>query len=234
MSYQSEPQAAYILHTRPYRETSLIADLFTLEEGRVSVVVKGARSARSKLRAVMQPFTPLMVSWRGRNELKSLIQAEAVAAPLFLKGSSLMCGLYVNELLERLLQPFDPHPQLYVYYQYVLNELLAADDIELALRTFEQQLLKQLGFQFDISHCQPDAVYRYLPERGFIRISLPGEAIRPQCFTGEQLQGVIAEQYQKPEIRRAAKRLMRLALEARLGEKPLRSRQLFQSVTTGR
>ena len=234
MSYQSETHAAYILHTRPYRETSLIADLFTLEQGKVSVVVKGARSARSKLRAVMQPFTPLMVAWRGRNDLKSLVQAEAVAAPLFLKGDALMCGLYVNELLERLLQPFDAYPQLYVYYQYVLNELLAADDIELALRTFEQQLLKQLGFQFDTGHCQKQQIYHFQPERGFVETPQPGARIRPECFTGEQLLGVVEERYQQPEIRRAAKRLMRLALEARLGNKPLRSRQLFQSYSVAK
>lgn len=228
MSYQVEAQAAYVLHTRPYRETSLLVDFFTLEQGKVSAVVKGARSPRSRMRAMMQPFTPLQINWRGRNELKSLLQAEAVAAPVMLRGTALMCGLYVNELLERLLQPADPHPELYVYYQYVLNELLSGQDIELALRTFEQQLLQQLGYQFDVSHCLPERIYRYDPAQGFVAVSQVTAAIRPACFTGEQLQGVVSEQYQRPEIRRAAKRLIRLALEAQLGSKPLRSRELLQ------
>ncbi|MBQ0755522.1 MAG: DNA repair protein RecO [Amphritea sp.] len=228
MSYQVDAQAAYVLHTRPYRETSLLVDLFTLEQGKISAVVKGARSPRSRMRAMMQPFTPLQVSWRGRHELKTLTQAEAVAAPLFLKGDSLICGLYVNELLERLLQPSDSHPQLFVYYQYVLNELREAKDIELALRTFEQHLLQQLGFQFDVQGCQPEVVYRYDPTQGFIPIVQLNEKIRPFCFTGEQLVGIVGEQYQRPEIRRAAKRLMRLALEQQLGSRPLRSRELLQ------
>ncbi|WP_299194484.1 DNA repair protein RecO [uncultured Amphritea sp.] len=231
MSYQVEAQAAYVLHTRPYRETSLLVDLFTLEQGKVSAVVKGARSPRSRMRAMMQPFTPLQVSWRGRHELKTLIQAEAVAAPLFLKGSALICGLYVNELLERLLQPSDPHPQLYVYYQYVLNELRAATDIELALRTFEQHLLQQLGYQFDVQQCQPALIYRYEPSQGFIPVSQVTESLKPFCFSGDQLQGIVAEAYHRPEIRRAAKRLMRLALETQLGSRPLRSRELLQGYT---
>ncbi|MBN1008514.1 DNA repair protein RecO [Amphritea pacifica] len=231
MSYQVEAQAAYVLHTRPYRETSLLVDLFTLEQGRVSAVVKGGRSPRSRMRAMMQPFTPLQVSWRGRHELKTLIQAEAVASPMFLKGSALICGLYVNELLERLLQPSDPHPRLYVYYQYVLNELLAASDIELALRTFEQQLLQQLGYQFDVQQCMPEVVYRYEPSQGFIAVAQITETLKPFCFSGEQLLGIVAEQYHRPEIRRAAKRLMRLALETLLGHRPLRSRELLQGYT---
>lgn len=228
MSYQVDAQAAYVLHTRPYRETSLLVDLFSLEQGKISAVVKGARSPRSRMRAMMQPFTPLQISWRGRHELKTLTQAEAVAAPLFLKGDSLICGLYVNELLERLLQPSDSHPQLFVYYQYVLNELREAKDIELALRTFEQHLLQQLGFQFDVQDCQPEVVYRYDPTQGFMPITGLSEKIRPFCFTGEQLVGIVGEQYQRPEIRRAAKRLMRLALEQQLGSRPLRSRELLQ------
>ncbi len=228
MSYQVDAQAAYVLHTRPYRETSLLVDLFTLEQGKISAVVKGARSPRSRMRAMMQPFTPLQISWRGRHELKTLTQAEAVAAPLFLTGDSLICGLYVNELLERLLQPSDSHPQLFVYYQYVLNELRESRDVELALRTFEQHLLQQLGFQFDVQGCQPEVVYRYDPTQGFIPVTLLSEKIRPFCFTGEQLVGIVGEQYQHPEIRRAAKRLMRLALEQQLGNRPLRSRELLQ------
>ncbi|MDX2423355.1 MAG: DNA repair protein RecO [Amphritea sp.] len=228
MSYQVEAQAAYVLHTRPYRETSLLVDLFTLEQGKVSVVVKGARSPRSRMRAMMQPFTPLQINLRGRHELKTLLQAEAVAAPVFLKGDALICGLYVNELLERLLQPSDPHPHLYVFYQYVLNELLAATDIELALRTFEQQLLQQLGYQFDVQECKPETIYRYESARGFVSVSQLSDALRPFCFSGDQLIGIVAEQYHRPEIRRAAKRLMRLALETQLGNRPLRSRELLQ------
>ncbi len=131
--------------------------------------------------------------------------------------------------MERLLQPLDYHPQLFVYYQYVLNELREGRDVELALRTFEQHLLQQLGFQFDVKDCQSEAFYLYDPTRGFILITQVNEKLRSHCFSGEQILGIVGEQYQRPEIRRAAKRLMRLALEQQLGNKPLRSRELLQS-----
>ncbi len=226
MSVQPDAQVAYVLHSRPYRDTSLLVDLFTLEQGKINAVVKGARSPRSKFRAVLQPFTPLLVGWRGRHELKTLTQAESISPPLFLSGTGLMCGLYVNELLQRLLQPSDPHPRLYVYYQYVLNELLSAEDIEVALRVFERQLLQQLGYDFDFQHCQAAQLYDYAPDRGFRVVT--GGARSAQCFTGEQLCAIAAEDYRSADIKRAAKRLMRLAIEALLGHQVLRSRELFQ------
>lgn len=230
MSFQVEAQAAYVLHTRPYRDTSALVDLFTLEQGKISAVVKGARSPRSKFRSVLQPFTPLQVSWRGRHELKTLTQAEPVATPVFLSGTSLLCGLYVNELLERLLQPHDPHPRLYVYYQYVLNELLADTDIELALRVFERHLLQQLGYDFDFSGCRSGQYYRYSAESGFHPVA---SANAVDVFSSEQLQGIAAEEYSSVNVRQAAKRLMRLAIEAQLGAKPLRSRELFKKFSVG-
>ncbi|MEH6577620.1 MAG: DNA repair protein RecO [Amphritea sp.] len=227
MSFQVDAQAAYVLHSRPYRDTSLLVDLFTLEQGKISAVVKGARSPRSRFRAALQPFTPLQVGWRGRHELKTLIQAEPVSAPFFLTGSGLMCGLYVNEMLQRLLQPFDPYPRLYVYYQYVLNELLSGNDIEVALRVFERHLLKQLGYDFDFQHCIAGQLYQYSPESGFRVVA--GNAGRPErCFSGEQLQAIAIEDYARPDTKRAAKRLMRIAIESLLGHHTLRSRELFQ------
>jgi len=225
MSFQVEAQAAYVLHSRPYRDTSALVDLFTLEQGKIRVVVKGARSPRSKFRSILQPFTPLQVGWRGRHELKNLIQAEAVAPPIFLNGSALMCGLYVNELLERLLQSYDPHPKLYVYYQYVLNELLAGKDIEQALRVFERHLLQQLGYDFDLQQCQAGQLYQYSPDSGFRPVTGHGRNI----FSGDELQHIAEENYQQNNVRQAAKRLMRIAFESLLGNKPLRSRELFKS-----
>ena len=160
----TDQQAAYVLHSRPYRDTSLIVDFFTLEHGKVSAVVQGARRPNSKMRASVQPFVPVQIAWRGRNDLKTLTQAEPVAAMIFLKGNALLCGLYVNELLERLLQPFDGHPKLYVYYQYVLNELVAGHDIEGALRTFEHRLLDELGVLPKLEQASDERIYYLQPE----------------------------------------------------------------------
>ena len=155
----AEPTAAYVLHSRPYRDTSLLVDFFTLEQGKVSAVAKGARRPNSKLRSSIQPFVPLQITWGGRQELKSLINAEPVAPTMLLQGNALLCGLYVNELLDRLMLPFDPHPQLYVYYQYVLNELLSGEDIEGGLRTFEHRLLAELGLMPDLSDKKTNQIY---------------------------------------------------------------------------
>lgn len=228
MAFQIDAQAAYVLHSRPYRDTSALVDFFTLEQGKVSAVVKGARNAKSKFRAVLQPFTPLQISWRGRQDLKTLVSAEAVAAPIFLTGSSLLCGLYVNELLERLLQNINPHPKLYVYYQYVLNELLSGEDIEVALRVFERQLLQQLGYDFDFSRCLPERHYCFHPEQGFYQTSPMNRA----AFPSELLHAMSGEEYSQADVRRTAKRLMRQVFDHLLGHQRLRSRELFTKINT--
>ncbi len=230
MDYRVEGQAAYVLHSRPYRDTSLLVDFFTLEHGRLSAVANGARRPNSRLRPILQPFVPLQIGWRGRQELKTLSQAEPVAATLFLKGRALMCGLYVNELLERLLQPFDAHPRLYVYYQYVLNELLKAADIEGALRTFEHRLLLEQGDALDLADKVPDGVYQWNPGSGFRRVTAAPDEGRLRCFYGRHLTAIAEDDYREEVTRRAAKRLMRLLLDHQLGERPLRSRELFQKL----
>ncbi|MDI3323109.1 DNA repair protein RecO [Pontibacterium granulatum] len=228
MEYVVDGQAAYVLHGRPYRDTSLLVDFFTLEHGKVSAVVRGAKRPNSKLRPVIQPFLPLQIGWRGRQELKNLTLAEPVDANPFLSGNALMCGLYVNELLERLLQPLDPHPHLYVYYQYVVNELRSGEDIEGALRTFERRLMMELGHAPDLTDLEPDGIYVYDPGQGVQRIAQPTDQNRMRCFYGRHLQAIEQDSYDQRAVRQAAKRLMRLLIDQLLGDKPLRSRELFQ------
>lgn len=226
----SDPQAAYVLHSRPYRDTSLIVDFLTLEHGKVSAVVQGARRPKSKLRASVQPFVPIQITWRGRNDLKTLTQAEPVAAMLFLHGDALLCGLYVNELLERLLQPFDSLPKLYVYYQYVLNELVSGEDIEGALRTFEHRLLDELGVLPRLEQESADSVYCFSTEHGFVPVGAVTDKNKASCFYGWQLSAIAVDDYSDIQVRRAAKRLMRNLIDRALGHKPLRSRELFQKM----
>lgn len=228
MEYLVDGQAAYVLHSRPYRDTSLLVDFFTLEHGKVNVVVRGAKRPNSKLRPVIQPFLPLQVGWRGRQGLKNLTLAEPVDAHPFLTGTPLMCGLYLNELMTRLLQPLDPHPHLYVYYQYVINELRSGQDIEGALRTFERRLLIELGHTPDLTGLDPDGIYLCEPEQGLQRIAQPTDRNRMRCFYGRHLQAIEQDSYDQPVVRQAAKRLMRLLIDQLLGDKPLRSRELFQ------
>lgn len=222
MPQHAEQAAAFVLHSRPYRETSLLVDLFTLEYGRISVVARGARRSGSARRFTLQPFQALHVSWSGRHELKNLSQAEVpqvMASPV---GNALLCGLYANELLQRLLQPADPHPHLYLYYTYLVHELQQAVDLEGALRTFERQLLEDLGYGVALSHCLPGRYYQYDSQQGMIEVRGDNSS-----YTGESLLAIADDCYELADVRRAAKRLMREALAPLLGAKPLKSRELF-------
>ncbi len=220
---QQAQQAAFVLHFRPYRETSLLVDLFTLNEGRISVVARGARRPGSQLRHTLQPFTLLSVRYRGQQELKTLLSAETAQAVQMLNGKSLLCGLYVNELLERLLHTAAAFPELFVYYQYLLNELRTGVDLEAGLRVFEHQLLKELGVWKELSHLEASS-YVYLAGEG-LTVSRIDTA---NAITTEQLREIEQDQYTDPQVRRAAKMLMRAMLNELLGDRPLRSRSLFE------
>lgn len=229
MNNKVDRQAGYVIHTRAYRDTSMIVDFFTLEHGRISGVVRGARRPNSKTRSLMQPFIPLSLSWQGRSDLKTITLVEAADQPIMLSGQTLMCGLYVNELLQRLLTQSDSFPKLYVYYQYALNELLKADDIEGALRTFERRLLAELGYALAYAEVVPELVYR-VTRQGELKTALTqatSYGAKSQCYLGSHLIAIGQDQYDEPEVRQAAKFLMRQQLSSLLGNKPLRSRELF-------
>ena len=216
-------QAAFVLHTRPYRETSMLVDLFTLNEGRVPVVARGARRAGSQLRASLQPFSLLSVRYKGKDELKTLLSAEVVEFSPGLQGRSLLCGLYANELLERLLLPLVSLPEMFLFYQYLLNELKSAVDLESALRAFEQKLLSELGAWPSVD-CKGAEFFCFEPGEGLIPSSQEVKGAIPANILAQINAGDFADQ----SVRPYAKFLMRRVLSDLLGEKPLRSRALFE------
>jgi len=222
-------QAAYVLHSRPYLETSGIVDLFTLEQGKVSVVAKGLRRPTSKLRGVMQPFVPLHVNWRGKQSLKSLLVAEAIGLNGIIQGNALLCGLYINELLQRLLVPYEPVPRLYVYYQYVINALVSGNDVEGALRTFEHKLLSEIGYALPTDTVLTHQLYYFdLSTWSFRAVIQLNDVMRPLSFSGQQLLDIADDCYETADQRNAAKRLMRLAIDHLTADRPLQSRRLFK------
>src|SRR6185437_10727813 len=123
MTHATLLQPAFVLHTRPYRDTSLLLEIFTPDYGRVSTLARGARGLRSRFKGLLQPFVPLLLSWYGKTELMTLSAAESQGKVLDLTGEKLLCGLYLNELLMRLLHRYDAHPQLYIVYQETLYAL---------------------------------------------------------------------------------------------------------------
>lgn len=223
---------AYLLHRRPYRDTSALIDLLTPEHGRISLVARGARATKSSLRSVLQAFVPLLVSCSGKTDLLTLRSAETQGIGYTLVGKALFSGMYLNELLVRLLHRFDPHPGLYHAYEIALEGLQRATAIEPILRQFEKQLLKELGYALlldkETSTGQPvvpDRWYRY--EIGQGMVVTEADSRHSIVFSGASLLALHHDAYDNEAQLRDAKRLMRLSLAALLGDKPLKSRSLF-------
>jgi DNA repair protein RecO (recombination protein O) len=215
-----------ILHRRPWRETSLWLEVFTLDLGKVALLAKGAR--RRKQSGALQPFQPLWLCWRGKSELGALSAAEVCQPGFPLVGSALYCGLYLNELLCRLLKRYDPHPALYGAYLKTLADLSLGHELEACLRRFEVQLLTEIGYGLILDHeveygakIDPDACYRYDPERGPL-LDAQG------WLHGRTLLALRQGHLESPEVRREAKRLLRQLIDYRLEGQKLASRMLFR------
>lgn len=224
-------QRCFVLHRRPYSESSLILDVFSEEYGRVSLLSKGARSKRSNLKGALQPFTPLLLKWSGSGSLKTLRQAEPISLGLPLTGISLYSAMYVNELIARVLANEIPIPALFHDYLQALTELAQYDNPEPALRRFELALLSAMGYGVDFLHCagtgeviDPTMTYRYREQKGFIA-SVRRDNL---TFMGEELIAISERRFGNKSQLQAAKRFTRIALKPYLGSKPLKSRELFR------
>ncbi|MBB5321497.1 DNA repair protein RecO [Marinobacter oulmenensis] len=230
---QQEP--AYVIHRQPWRETSLLVDLFSLNHGRVSLIARGASRARSPLKAQLQPFQPLMVDWTGRSDLKTLIQVEGRHAPPLGQTKALYSGLYINELLLRVLPAADPHQTLFAAYIETLQSLSSLPpgaDIEPVLRTFECDFAAALGYDFawDLAtdtglRVEAGNEYGYDPGQGIVSADEPGALVRR--LPGSALLALAEGDFRSDDPRRTAKRVMRVLVDFLLQGKPLHSRRLF-------
>ncbi|WP_152221080.1 DNA repair protein RecO [Pseudomonas sp. SCB32] len=227
MSLASSAQAAFVLHSRAYKETSALVDFLT-PQGRLRAVLRGARG---KAGALARPFVPLEAEFRGRSDLKNVVRLEANGIPNLLSGEALFSGLYLNELLIRLLPSEDPHPALFDHYQATLPLLAAGRPLEPLLRAFEWRLLDELGYGFSLESdivgqpVAPDGLYRLLPDSGLE----PVGSLQPGLFQGADLLAMAEADWSAPGALAAAKRLMRQALAPHLGGRPLVSRELFMN-----
>lgn len=227
-----ENQPAFVLHHYPYRETSQIIEIITRDYGRVAMVARGARRPKSALRGVLLAFQPLLISWFGKNELKTLHAAEWQGGVPQLTGLPLMCGFYLNELLLHLLPREDSHPALFSDYYAAIRGLASTVEVAPALRRFEMQLLQSLGYGADLARTstgQPvrhDAYYRFVLQRGLIEVDRPDEI----CLRGATLLNMAAGVYSDAETLYQSKLLMRQLLGHYLGERPLYTRQLLRDL----
>jgi len=219
-------QLAYVLHSRAYRETSALVDFIT-PQGRLRAVL---RSARGKAGTLARPFVPLDIEFRGRGELKNVGRMEAFGVSCWLEGEALFSGLYLNELLIRLLPAEDPHPGVFDHYAATLAALAEGRPLEPLLRSFEWRLLDDLGYGFALDvdvngdPLSADGMYRLQVDAGLERVYL----FQPGQFQGAELLAMAEADWTSPGALSAAKRLMRQALAVHLGGRPLVSRELFR------
>lgn len=223
-------QPGFVLHSYPYKETSLIVDVFTRDHGRIALIAKGAKRPHSKLRGVLQTFQPLSISWSGKSEVRTLIAAEWVGGLLPLEKSALLCGFYLNELLVKFLARDDSHSRLFDHYVATLNQLAHNEPAPIVLRKFELALLKETGFAGDLTKCttaqrvEPEQTYVVDPERG-PRSAEPADT-SPR-ISGKTLLDMEREDYADAATQTQSKFLMRFLLAHHLGGTPLKTRQIL-------
>ena len=224
-------QRGFVLHKREYSETSFLVDFFTEYHGRITLLAKGARRPRSPLKALLQPFTPLLLRWSGKGDLKTLTKVEAASLTLPMNTLALYSGFYVNEMLVRVLENQTAYQELFQHYLLCVTKLAATPDaLEPTLRTFEFQVLKALGYGVDFVHCiatgeevDPNMWYQFRENEGFIASLLQNNL----SFLGKDLLAFDLLDFSEKSTQQAAKRFTRIALKPYLGDKPLKSRELF-------
>ncbi len=237
-------EAAFVLHGYPYKETSLIVDVLTRHHGRVGLVARGAKRPRSALRGVLLAFQPLAISWtqsrarssgavQGGGDLRTLTRAEWQGGLRPLRGEALMSGFYLNELVQKLLARDDPHEGLFDAYHDALAAL--ADDRPIApvLRRFETALLREAGYALharrtvDGHLLEPQAVYRYQPERGPLFVTGPADPRDDAMVSGKTLLDIDRDDYDDPVTLAQSKRLMRHLLAHHLSGQMLQTRRML-------
>ena len=223
-----------VLHRREYRETSYLVDFFTRDMGKVSAVCKGVRSSKSDRKSLLQPFQPLLTSFSGRHDLKNLTLVEATGQAFRLQGNAMFSAFYINEVLNRCLAVEVPHQDIFDLYMASLLRLAEEHPIEPVLREFELNLLDGLGYGIDFA-CDwqsgeailANDFYTYVVQHGFQRLSSPNAS--KNCFSGEVVLDIGNNNWNQESLKQA-KVIMRMAFLPILGDKPLKSRELFLQV----
>ncbi|GAA6153714.1 DNA repair protein RecO [Pseudoteredinibacter isoporae] len=228
-----ENQAAYVLHSRPFRDSSLLVHLLSKDHGRVNVIAKGARkqSGKRQVRQPLQALLALQVDWQGRSDLKTLLRWESRSHPLRLQGDRLYSALYINELLLRLLPENDSAAELFEPYEACLQALESDCDLQPLLRCFELNLLAALGYGLDFAHAEggadihPEGFYHWQASGLFVSTSNHSKA-----YSGEHLLAIEQRHFGSPAVLLSAKRLMRQVFDCLLDHKPLKTREFVRQM----
>ena len=231
----------YVLHSYPYRETSLILQAWTEKHGRMGLVAKGARRPKSASRSLLVPFQPLEIEWFGRGELRTLKTAEPSAPATPLGGQALMSAFYLNELLLKLTTRDDPHEGLFGAYDAAITALRSVTrsggSIEPVLRRFELALLREIGFALELTReagthapIVAEREYLYVVERGAIPASEGRERSDAIRLRGLTLLDLEHGRFEDPVTIAQAKALMRLLIHHSLDGQELATRTLVRDL----
>ena len=234
VSNRTEEEHAFVLHTYPFQDTSVIVEAFSRQHGRVGLVAKGARRPKSALRPALLAFQPLAIAWSGRSELRTLVRAERSGSAHVLGGVAMMCGYYVNELVLKLLHRDDPHERLFDDYATALHGLAAGADSAAVLRRFELALLREIGYAVELERdadrgtpLVAEERYTYFPERG--PAMLQGAVDMPGALElhGKTLLDMARGDFADPVTAAESKLLMRWLIGQHLDQRTLNTRQLL-------
>ena len=231
---RTEHEPGYVLHSYPYKESSLIVEAFTRHRGRVSLLARGARRPRSAIRGTLLAFHPLRLSWSASAELGTLVSAEWTGGQGALAGLGLMCGFYLNELLLRLLPREDAHESLFDAYAEAIAGLARGEELSTRLRAFELSLLRDLGYAPPLDRdagsgrpVDPGQQYRYVPEQGPMAAATGDDA---WTVSGQTLIDMARDDFSRPATREESRRLLRRLIEARLPGQPLHTSEILRDL----
>ncbi|MBT8080801.1 MAG: DNA repair protein RecO [Gammaproteobacteria bacterium] len=237
MSTRVQQQPGYVLHHRPFRDSSRILDVLTRDHGKIAVVARGSRGSKSRLAGVLRPFLPLRVSWVAKSDLGTLTGAEATGRPADLRGDALLSAYYVNELILHFLHRHDAQPEVFALYADVIPALVSGDAAP-ALRNFELEFLGLLGYAVNLEHeasshdgVEASRYYDYRVEQGPVPVS---RSEGPLVFRGMTLHAIAARRFDDADVLSAAGRLLRAVMRHHLGGRELQSRKVLREIHRGR
>jgi len=229
--------SGFVLHQRPYRDSSQLLECMTATHGRIGLVARGSRRAGNRQRALLQSFMPLRLSWVRRGELGRLTNVEPDGLSYALEGQRLLAGFYTNELLLRLTARSDPNPEVFSCYSRCLAQLAEATKFARTLRVFELHLLGALGYGLELDGdsatgepLREDARYVYELEQGLRRVELADADT--DSYQGRDLLSLRDLKLDDESSVRTAQRLLGRVLRAHLGERPLQSRLVLQDIVS--
>jgi len=234
VSKRVQNQPAWLLHHRPFSDSSRILDIFSRDYGRLSLVARGSRGAKSKLKGILRPFLPLQLSWVIRSDLGTLTGAEMNGTPISLGGDALLSAYYVNELLLNLLHRHDPQSEIFAAYNETIQALNTQQNVAGTLRRFEIEMLSLLGYALNLDHdtdtkaeLDAEQQYEYRVEQGPVAVEQNEGSM---IFTGAELVAIARQDYSDPLALKNAGRLLRQVIAWHLGGKELKSRKVLREI----